>query len=120
LCPLSGAIRLRPQRDQHKESRMILSWFDARAAQNFGSELARSFMTRVPADAKLSDRKFEAKAKTALLQLERSIADFRASHRLNFYRKAKLGNAFKWTLKDAGYDPTYVDKLTDLLMLQLQ
>jgi hypothetical protein len=99
---------------------MFLRWFDARAAQTFGAELARSFMSRVPPDAKLSERKFEAKAKTALLQIERSIADFRASHRLNFYRKAKLGNAFKWTLKDAGYDPSYVDQLTDLVMLQLQ
>ncbi len=99
---------------------MIFGWFDARAARAFGSELARSFMTRVPADAKVSDRKFEAKAKAALLEIERSITDFKASQRLNFYRKAKLGNAFKWTLKDGGYDAAYVDKLTDLVMLQLQ
>jgi hypothetical protein len=99
---------------------MIFGWFDARAAKAFGSDLARSFIARVPAEARLSERKFEAKAKSALTQLERGIADFRREHRLNVYQKAKLGNAFKWTLKDAGYDAAYVDKLTDLVMLELQ
>ncbi len=99
---------------------MIFGWFDASAAQAFGSDLARAFMARVPVDATLSERKFEAKAKSALTHLERGIADFKRKHRLNFYQKAKLGNSFKWMLKDGGYDPAYVDKLTDLVMLQLQ
>ena len=99
---------------------MIFGWFDAKPAQALGSDLARAFMSRVPVNAKVSDRKFEVKAKAALLEIERRIADFKTSQRLNFYRKAKLGNAFKWTLKDAGYDPAYVDKLTDLVMLQPQ
>ena len=98
---------------------MIFGWFDAKAAQALGAELARAFMSRVPVDARVSDRKFEAKAKAALTEIERSIADFKRRNRLNFYQKAKLGNSFKWALKDAGYDGAYVDKLTDLLMLQL-
>lgn len=99
---------------------MIFGWFDARAAQACGAGLAQSFMARVPADARLSDRKFEVKAKSALTHLGRDIAAFRTEHRLNPYQKARLGNAFKWALKDAGYDAGYVDKLTDLLMVQLQ
>lgn len=98
---------------------MIFGWFDARAAQALGGDLAQSFMKQVPADARLSDRKFEAKAKSALKSIERGIADFKREHTLNAYQKAKLGNAFKWALKDGGYDAAYVDKLTDLLMLQL-
>lgn len=99
---------------------MIFAWFDATAAKAFGASLAQSFMERVPADGKLSDRKFEAKAKSALTNVERDIAAFKREQKLNVYKKAKLGNEFKWTLKDAGYDTTYVDKLTDLVMLQLQ
>ena len=99
---------------------MIFGWFDAKAARALGCDLAQSFMERVPVDTKLSDRKFEARAKAAVAALQRSIADFKQDHRLNAYQKAQAGNSFKWALKDAGYDATYVDKLTDLLMLQLQ
>jgi hypothetical protein len=98
---------------------MILRWFDGRAAESFGTELARSFAARVPLERELSDRKFEAKAKTAIAQLQSSVAKFKDANRLNFYQRAKLGNAFQWALKDAGYPPEYVAKLTDLLMLQL-
>ncbi len=99
---------------------MIFGWFDARAARAFGSELAHAFMALVPVDAKMTDRKFETKAKSALNQLGQRVANFARDHRLNTYQKARLGNAFKWTLKDAGYDAAYVDKLTDWLVLQLQ
>ncbi len=99
---------------------MIFSWFDATAAREFGASLARSFIASMPAAGAVSDKKFEAKAKSAVAQFERGIAAFRRDHRLNFYQKAKLGNAFKWALKDAGYDDAYIEKITDLLMLKLQ
>ena len=91
---------------------MIFGWFDARAAQAFGSDL-RAPSWRACRRMRMSERKFEMKAKSALTQLGRRIADFKREHRLNIYQKAKLGNSFKWVLKDAGYDSAYVDKLTD-------
>jgi hypothetical protein len=99
---------------------MIFKFFDVTVAQDFGSKLAQSFIVSMPAAGAVSDKKFEAKAKTAVAQFERSIAAFRRDHRLNFYQKARLGNAFKWALKDAGYEAAYIDKITDLLMLKLQ
>ena len=47
------------------------------------------------------------------------VAEFKAAHKLNIYKKAQLGNAFKWTLKEAGYQASDVDALTVLLMRQL-
>jgi hypothetical protein len=38
---------------------------------------------------------------------------------MNMFKKAKLGNAFKWFLRDAGYDTEYVDGLTEWLMERL-
>jgi len=98
---------------------MIFAWFDTKAAKALGCDLAHSFIARVPVDTKLSDRKFEARAKAAVAALQLSVAEFKKAHRLNAYQKAQAGNSFKWVLKDAGYEATYVDKLTDLLMLQL-
>ena len=100
---------------------MIFKWFDARAARAFGTELARAFIAKVPADGNLRGRKFEAKAASAMKHLERQVAAFKSEHHPNVYQKAKLGNAFKWALRDGGYnDAQYIDKLTDWLMLQLQ
>ena len=46
------------------------------------------------------------------------MARFKLEHKLNIYKKAQLGNAFKWALKDAGYDPEFVDQLTKNMMLK--
>jgi hypothetical protein len=99
---------------------MVFGWFDAKAAQAFGTELAKTFMGRVPLNAELKDHKFEARAKSAIAQMERAVTAFRKEHALNMFQKAQLGNAFKWALRDAGYPQETVDKLTDLLMLQFR
>lgn len=99
---------------------MVFGWFDAKAAQAFGSELAKTFMGRVPLNAEFKEPKFEARAKSAIAQMERSVEDFRQRNPLNMFQKAKLGNAFKWALLDAGYPQDTADRLTDLLMLQFR
>ena len=99
---------------------MALGWFDTSEAQDFGKSLAKSFIDRLPPVEKTSSKKFEGKAKEALGKMAKQIATFRSTSKLNFYKKAKLGNAFKWTLREAGYDHAYTDELTEWLMLQLQ
>jgi len=47
------------------------------------------------------------------------VQQFKKDRRLNVYKKAKLGNAFKWSLRDAGYDVDYVNELTEWLMLRV-
>ena len=37
------------------------------------------------------------------------VRDFGREQSLNAYRRAKLANAFRWHLNDAGYDKQYVD-----------
>jgi hypothetical protein len=100
---------------------MALNWFDATEAQGFGRALATSIVTGLaPAVAKSSDKKFEAKAHAMLERLSREVTAFKKGAKLNLYKKAKLGNAFKWTLREAGFDPGYADQLTEWLMVQLQ
>ena len=98
---------------------MIFSWFDAREAKQFGASLAAFYVAQVPLDRKLSDKKFSAKTQAALRNMAGKLGAFTAAHRLNGYKKAQLGNAFKWQLRDAGYDAVYVDELTDWLVTRL-
>jgi hypothetical protein len=44
---------------------------------------------------------------------------FNKEHRLGMFRKAKLGNTFKWELKELGYDEKFVDMATEGLIVYL-
>lgn len=101
------------------EIHMILSWFDARQAKEFGESLASFFKERVPASDRIEEKKFAAKTQKILVQMAGQITRFKSQTKLNMYQKAQLGNAFKWTLLDAGFAPDYVDQMTKWLMLQV-
>jgi hypothetical protein len=98
---------------------MVLKWFDAKEEKIFGESLARFFMDRTPLTGPDKPAKFVARKQEELLnKLAQQLAQFKLQHKLNVYKKAQLGNAFKWALKDAGYDDAYVDQLTSWLMLR--
>ena len=98
---------------------MILNWFDAAEAKKFGEALARFFVERMSPISQAGDKKFAAKTDKVLLQMASQVVRFKQEHKLNTYKKAQLGNAFKWVLKDAGVAPEYTDELTRWLMLQI-
>jgi GDP-D-mannose dehydratase len=97
----------------------MLKWFAAKEEQAFGSSLAQFYIQRVPFESPFSTKKFATKTQEALKKLDLQVQQFKSGRALNVYKKAKLGNAFKWALRDAGYDAEYVDGLTEWLMLRL-
>ena len=40
------------------------------------------------------------------------VETFVKTRPLNFYKKAHLGNRFKWSLREAGYSPEFADALS--------
>jgi hypothetical protein len=97
----------------------MFDWFNTRDAKEFGSSLAMFYIAQMPVDLKLSEKKFAAKTESAMRAMTAKINAFKTAHPLNGYKKAQLGNTFKWTLRDAGYQTAYVDKLTDWLVTRL-
>lgn len=98
---------------------MLFSWFDAREAKEFGDRLAQMLIERTPVEGAVGKHLLTKKHEAALHQLEQQVVRFKAAHPLNAYKKAQLGNRFKWALRDKGYDVEYVDALTNWLMLKL-
>ena len=94
----------------------MLKWFDAKEEQAFGRLIAEFYVERVPFEAPFSTKKFAAKTQETLKKIDLQIQQFKTGRVLNVYKKAKLGNAFKWVLRDKGYDMQYVDELTEWLM----
>lgn len=96
---------------------MLLSWFDASEAKKFGASLAHFYLEKNPSALSNKKDKFVAKKQEELLNsLLQQIVRFKLEHNLNIYKKAQVGNSFKWTLKEAGCDSQYVDQLTGWLM----
>jgi hypothetical protein len=102
---------------QRGRSGMILSWFDASEAKEFGTTLAHFYINRVPPGDSDGKSKSIAKKQEVIKKVFQQMARFKQEHKLNIYKKAQLGNAFKWALNDAGYDPEFVNQLTKELML---
>lgn len=96
----------------------MFNWFDARDAHKFGISLAEFFMERIPLEMPNKKIKSLEKKQEVLNTLFSQIPPFKMKHKLNIYKKAKLGNAFKWRLLDANYDPALVDELTKELLLK--
>lgn len=98
----------------------MIGWLNAKEATEFGAHLADFFIRRVPlVDSKNAQKTSMANKRAVLNEMFRQIEKFKTEHAMNFYKKAKLGNAFKWALLDAGYDSEIVDDLTKEVLLQL-
>ena len=109
---------------------MLKNWFDAKEAVEFGKNLAVKFSATYPVlDQKkesASGNKDGLRAKVLSTQekvlgrLTADVTQFAGMHRLNLYKKAKLGNAFKWQLLELGYEAEFADQLTREVILALK
>jgi len=97
----------------------MLTWFDAHDAQQFGLSLAEFFIQRIPLEGSGNTNKSKKKQQEVLNKMLLQVQIFKTKHKLNIYKKAKLGNALKWRLLDAGYNPVFVDELTKELLRKL-
>lgn len=98
---------------------VLLRWFDAAQASAFGEELARYCDSELRAIAAASAGKREDKRRKLLARVLQRARDFAAAHPLNTYKKAKLSNRLKWTLKDLGHEDDFVDLLVKEIVLAL-
>lgn len=98
----------------------MFSWFDAKTAKEFGTTMAQFFIQRMPLSAGLTEKQFASKAKFVLEKMKTQVQNFKQQNKLNTYKTAQMGNTFKWTLKDAGYEEAYVDQLTTWFIAQFQ
>jgi hypothetical protein len=87
----------------------------------FAKELALELSKRYPpALDKGSERKISQKRLTTLLEDTFSrAAEFRSKHKLGVYKKARLGNTFRWELQDMGYSEKFVEVATEGLVVYI-
>lgn len=91
----------------------IIDWFSTREIEEFARSIAQEIIKRVPPSS------LDAPTKRAAGQLKHSHHEiyaqtekFALTHPLNLYKKARLGNCFRWALRDAGYPPEFIESWT--------
>jgi tetratricopeptide (TPR) repeat protein len=99
---------------------MLLQLFDASEAIKIGVELADQFappqVARAVTHADQSARPNPGDELHAILQrADREVRGLR----LNFYKKAKLANSFRWRLLENGVEKTLADEVTERLVSHL-
>jgi tetratricopeptide (TPR) repeat protein len=98
---------------------MPLEWFNAREAALVGAALADEFAPRTGPAAVRSNTAKRGEQTEAIQELMRRADRDVRTLRLNFYKKAKFANAFKWRLTENGVDREMADEVTQLLVLHL-
>ena len=96
----------------------MLEWFNSREAAQVGAALADEF-ARLAVPASPVGNKETLHASDALEELLRSADSEVRSLRLNFFKKAKFANSFKWRLIENGVPPATADEVTQSLVLHL-
>lgn len=95
----------------------MLSWFDCREVDAFADGIVADLVKRVPPGAVgAAAKKAAQRLRTTQDMIFSRAETFAGSHRLNLYKKAHLGNRFKWALREAGYPDEFVDALTHELV----
>lgn len=89
------------------------------SASEFGKYLAENYAHEFTRISETNKSKRDKKHKKLLADVLVQAKAFSASNKLNLYKKAKLGNAIKWTLKDLGYDDRIIDSLLKEIFIEL-
>lgn len=97
----------------------ILGWFDTAEVDEFARLIAGDLVKRVPPGTlEASDEKAAKRLSNTHQAVFSRAEQFARSHKLNVYKKARLGNQFRWELKEAGYPAAFVRAWTyDLVTL---
>lgn len=100
--------------------RLLWGWFDASEAERLGSALADIAAAGFPGHERRNPNKSIAARAKVLENLFEQARQFKQTKKPNIYKKAKLGNAFKWKLLEQGFEPEFVNDLTNKLLVQMK
>jgi len=87
----------------------------------FAKELAEDLSKRYPPALDQSGGKtLSEKRLTRILEdVCNKAVEFKNEHKLGVYKKARLGNTFRWALEEKGYSKAFIETATEGLVVFL-
>lgn len=98
----------------------MFGMFDTRKVDDFAKTLAQDLARRFPPSSEARTDKGAANQLAVVTEgLYARALRFHQENRLGLYRKAKLGNTFRWQLKELGYTAGFIENVTKGLVVRL-
>lgn len=98
----------------------ILKFLDTHELEEFATGLAMDLGRRFPPTSEArTDPGAQHQIKVILEGLAARAIRYRQEHHLGIYKKAKLGNVFRWKLKDLGYSDPFIERATKEIITRL-
>ena len=96
-----------------------MSFWNYKKHDEFAITLAEEFVRKFPPDIDKPDKKAERNQVKAINFVCNQARDYGVKMKPGMYGKARIGNKFMWTLKDAGYEEALIELLTKDLLISL-
>ena len=91
----------------------MIGWFDTKEVDAFAAAIVAEVAGRFPPEKiDLPDKKALERLRRMNDSISGRVREFARGKRLNFYKRARLGNQVKWAMKEAGYPDGFVDAFT--------
>lgn len=98
----------------------IIKGLDTRELEEFATGLADDLARRFPpASEARTDAGAKHQIKVILEGLAARAVRYHEEHKLGIYKKAKLGNVFRWKLKEHGYTKEFAEGATKEIITRL-
>lgn len=91
---------------------MFGNWFNCKEVDELVDSIVADLVKRFPpGDVDLPVEKAAKRLKGVHNEAFNRVENFARTRPLNLYKKAHLGNRFKWSLREAGYAGEFADAL---------
>jgi hypothetical protein len=99
----------------------IFGSVSSKQVDEFAVGLARTLANNYPPQPAGGGRPAGAveKLRATLDEICREALGFKTLHKLGIYKKARLGNAFRWELTELGYEKRFVEEATQRLVVHI-
>jgi hypothetical protein len=99
---------------------MLTDWFDAKEAAHMGIKLANDLSQELAKTNNNRPKKEIANRAKVIQKVFSQLDLFKQNTQLNFFKKSKLINEFRWRLTEVGHDKEFVQIVTKELVLYLK
>jgi|SRR4051812_40613979 hypothetical protein len=98
----------------------LFGLFQTRELEEFATVLANDLGRRFPPSSEArTDAGAQYQIKVILEGLGARAVRYHGEKKLNLYKKAKLGNVFKWKLRELGYSDAFAERATKEIITRL-
>ena len=100
----------------------IFGSVSSKQVDEFAKELARELAQRCPPESTHPDSRTRVTPRMLVSTLDdicSKALKFRSEHKLGVYKKARLGNTFRWELTDLGFDKRFAEDATQRLIVRI-